>query len=149
AVSARAFDQLAAYAPTERLGGSNRYDTGLAIVGSAFDSAGTAFIATGRTFPDALAATGAAGSQGSPVILVDGVASRVSGDVLAALDRLGVSKIVIAGGPGAVSAGIEQQLGSRYSVERYGGADRYATAALINDAHFGSAPPDTMFLATG
>lgn len=44
---------------------------GLTIVNATFASADTAMIATGRSFPDTLAATGAAGKADAPVILVD------------------------------------------------------------------------------
>lgn len=149
AVSATVQKALARIAPTTRLGKLDRYATGLHIVDTAFRSADTAFIATGRAFPDALAATGAAAAMGAPVILVDGAKSSASSSTLASLKRLGVSRVVIAGGTGAVSAGIHSQLSRSYSVTRVGGADRYATAAAINDAFFSGATSDTLFLSTG
>ncbi|GAA3910075.1 cell wall-binding repeat-containing protein [Microbacterium invictum] len=149
AVSAKVADALRKLAPTQRLGKSDRYATGLHIVDSAFTSASTAFIATGRTFPDALAATGAAGALGAPVILVDGVQPKVSAATLSSLKRMGVNEVVIAGGTGAVSAGIESQLKKSYRVTRVGGADRYETAARINNRYFPASSSDTLFLATG
>ena len=150
AVSAGVFATLNSIAPTSRLGGTDRYATGLGIVNGMFSASTTAFIATGRSFPDALAATGAAGSRQAPVILVDGSLSSLSPATLAALTGLGVSSATIAGGTGAVSAGIESQLRHLgYSVVRYGGATRYDTAASINSALFPAGSTDTMFLATG
>lgn len=132
-----------------RLGGASRYATGLAIVEKSFDSADHAIIATGRSFPDALAATGAAGSRRAPVILVDGRANSLTPTTLAALGDLGVGSVTIAGGTSAVSAGIEGQLRrSGYTVARYGGANRYATATAINEAYFGSGGASTTFVAT-
>lgn len=137
-------------APTSRLSGADRYATGLAIVRSAFATADHAIIATGRTFPDALAATGAAGSRSAPVILVDGANPTVDARVLAELRRLDVSSVSIAGGPGAVSTGIAAHLSaSGYDVVRYGGATRYDTAALINRAYFPAGSASAAFLATG
>ncbi|MGA8046927.1 MAG: cell wall-binding repeat-containing protein, partial [Dermatophilaceae bacterium] len=141
---------LAGIAPVDRVGGPNRYETGLGIVNATFSSARTAFIATGRTFPDALAATGAAGTEGAPVILVDGLSSSAPASTLATLQRLGVQNVAIAGSNGAVSDGIANQLRSAgYVVTRFGGSNRYETAALINDAFFAPGSTHTMFLATG
>jgi putative cell wall-binding protein len=149
-VSAHAFDQLASLAATERLAAIDRYGTGLAVVNSAFATATTAIVATGRTYPDALAATGAAGKLGAPVVLVDGTAGVVPEPVLQELNRLGVESIAIAGGTGAVSAAIESHLRSAgFGVSRLAGPDRYGTAAAINSQYFGAGSTDTMFLATG
>ncbi|MBD8023312.1 cell wall-binding repeat-containing protein [Microbacterium gallinarum] len=150
AVSAGVLNSLSTIAPTTRLGDADRYLTGLKIVGATFDAADTAFIATGRGFPDALAATGAAGALKAPVILVDGTKSSVPSSTLAELARLGVQNVALVGSSSAVSSGIQSQLASAgYSVARYGGADRYATAAAINDSFFGYGSTDTLFLATG
>ncbi|MCD2444059.1 cell wall-binding repeat-containing protein [Agromyces sp. SYSU K20354] len=138
-------------APTSRLYGADRYATGRAIITRTFSGgADHAVIATGRTFPDALAATGAAGARQAPVILVDGARSTVPAATLKQLGDLGVSSISIAGGPGAVSNGIQSQLTSNgYSVTRYGGASRYETAALINQAYFPAGAAASTFVATG
>lgn len=150
AVSASVEKTLKAIAPVTRYGEADRYSTGLKIVNGAFKSAETAIIATGRSFPDALAATGVAGKEKAPVILVDGVQSTVTSATLTTLKNLGVKNIVITGGTAVVSSGIESQLKkSGYQVKRYGGADRYATAALINSAYFPEGSTDTMFVATG
>ncbi len=149
AVSNAALAALAAIAPTTRLGGTDRYATGLTIVNTAFTQSANAIIATGRGFADALTATGAAGSIGAPVILVDGSARSVPSTTLATLSRLGVTTIGIAGGAGAVSDGILNQLrGAGYGVTRYGGADRYDTSAVIYRGFFPAGATHT-FLATG
>ncbi|AXG12158.1 cell wall-binding repeat-containing protein [Intrasporangium calvum] len=150
AVSSAVATTLATIAPVTRYDGADRYATGLNIVNSTFASAATAMIATGRSFPDALAATGAAGKVDAPVILVDGTRSTVTSDTLSALTRLGVRHVTVAGGTAVVSTGIVTQLQSLgLTVTRYGGSDRYATAALINNAYFPTGSTDTMFLATG
>ncbi len=150
AVSSSVAAALAAIAPVQRFGGASRYETGLNVVNGLFTSADHAVIATGRNFPDALAATGAAGKLGAPVILVDGTRSSVPTAVINTLQRLGVTKIAIAGGTGVVSSAMQRQLVNLgYSVARYGGANRYATTAAINDAFFPAGSTDTIFLATG
>ncbi|WP_423494747.1 cell wall-binding repeat-containing protein [Microbacterium esteraromaticum] len=140
---------LSAIAPVQRLGGASRYETGQKIVKSVFPSSSHAFIATGRTFPDALAATGAAGANAAPVVLVDGVSRSVPAATLNMLAGLGVKSVTIVGGTGAVSSSIESQLRQRYSTSRIGGADRYATAANINNAFFSAGTAPAAFLATG
>lgn len=137
-------------APTTRLWGVDRIATGLKVVAEVFPSAGHAIIATARAFPDALAASGAAGSRKAPVILVDGGNSTLSAATLSALTRLKVTSVSIAGATGAVSAGIQSHLTrSGYEVTRYGGASRYETAALINQSYFPAGSAATSFLATG
>jgi len=150
AVSPAVVADLQTIASVTRYGGADRYDTGLKVVNGTFSSASTAIVATGRSFPDALSATGVAGKLKAPVILVDGVRAAVTGATLSTLANLGVTDVVIAGGTGAVSSGIEAQLkAAGYNVTRYGGADRYSTAALINNKFFPEGSTDTMFLATG
>ncbi|WP_314147269.1 cell wall-binding repeat-containing protein [uncultured Leifsonia sp.] len=139
-----------AIAPTERLAGSTRYGTAEAIDRRAFDSADQAIVATGRDFPDALAASGAAGARHAPIILVDGVRGSVPTSTLALVSRLGVRTAAIAGGTAVVSSGIQSQLGrSGVSVTRYAGASRFETSALLNSATFAPGSSTAEFLATG
>ena len=51
--------------------------------------------------------------------------------VSGALNTLGVSDVIIVGGAGAVSAGVESVLEGTYNVDRIAGADRYETAARV------------------
>jgi putative cell wall-binding protein len=148
AVSDGILSTLSGVAPTTRLGGIDRYQTALNIVNATFGSSNRAVIAAGGTFPDALSATGAAGSVQAPVILVNGSLPSVPQAVLDTLARLGVTSVTIAGGTGAVSSGIQTQLSQMASVSRLGGIDRYATSALINQAFFPGGGATT-FLAAG
>lgn len=141
--------EISTYGPVERLGGSNRYETCLKIVRKVFTTAPLVVIATGRNFPDALAATGLAGSKSSPVIIVDGTLASIPSDVINLITQLGPTSIVIAGGTGVVSTGIESQLSTLVPVVRYGGADRYLTAALINKGNFSKDSTDLLFVASG
>lgn len=133
----------------QRVSGDDRYSTSRAIADEFFASSDSAFIATGRDFPDALAAGPAAAKASSPVVLVPGTATTVDGATLALLDDLGVETVYIAGGIGVVSSGIEQQLDALTGVdaERLAGDDRYETAVAINDAIFGTGA--VVYLATG
>lgn len=150
AVSRAVFDTLESVAPTSRIAGSGRYETSAEVVKHFFPSSSHAFIATGRNFPDALAATSAAGSLAAPVLLVDGRSPSVPSSTIALLQSLGVNTVHISGGPAVVSAGIASQLSdSGFSVERHGGATRYETAATLNEAFFSPGATSTVFLATG
>lgn len=111
------------------LEGTTRYETAVEVALSAFTSADTAIIASGENFPDALAAAGLAGSYSAPLLLVQPTA--VPAVVGGALTTLGVSDVIIIGGEGAVSTGVESTLGATYNVDRIQGADRYETAARV------------------
>lgn len=131
-----------------RIAGADRFATARAVVDRAFTSATTAYVATGNNFPDALSAAAAAGSIGAPVILVNGPQPAIDNETSTLLDKLGVTTTVIAGGPSAVSTGIQSSLGQISAVSRVAGNDRYTTSLAINDAEvFKSAT--AAFLATG
>ena len=148
AVSARVAGQLEAYSPSiERASGADRYATSRAIAKRAFPTASTVFVATGRSFPDALSASAAAGAKGAPVVLVDGAKSGLDAASAAAIKAAKPARIVVAGGTGAVSSGVAAALARIAPVSRYGGSDRYATANSINAAFFPTAA--TAYLASG
>jgi putative cell wall-binding protein len=133
-----------------RAGGADRYEASRATAAAAFaGGADTAFLATGAKFSDALSSVSAASTVGAPVILIRGNESALDAPTLALLKSLGVSKIVLSGGPARISTGIERSLTSMYpgAVTRYGGADRFEVSAAINRAHFPSA--SRVYLATG
>jgi subtilisin family serine protease/putative cell wall-binding protein len=89
--------------PVERLGGATRYATSAAVAASAFPTGvPEAWVATGTTFPDALAGGAAAGAADAPVLLVPGT-GPVPGEVLAEITRLQPGRLVVLGGVGAVS----------------------------------------------
>ena len=149
-VSAGVATALSRVATTQRLAGADRYATADAIIRTAFPKADHAIIATGRSFPDALAATGAAGTRHAPIILVDGTQTTVAKTTLDRLSSIGATSISIAGGASVVSSGIQAQLTrAGMTVTRYGGATRYETAALLNKAYFPAGSSTTSFLATG
>jgi len=116
----------------ERLWGADRYQTAIEISKKTFagGSCPTVVLATGADFPDALAASGLAGVYGSPVLLTPKAA--LPAGLTAELVRLGANKVVIVGGPAAVSADVESALKlAGYAVDRAQGATRYETAADV------------------
>ncbi|WP_235923665.1 cell wall-binding repeat-containing protein [Microcella pacifica] len=134
----------------DRIAGANRYDTSRRLALDSYGGVGApvVYIATGAGYADALAAGPAAASVDAPVVLVPGASRSADSATLALLRHLDTERVVIVGGPGAVSSGIQQSLNAAgLAVERIAGADRYATAALIGAAHFPDAPRG--YLATG
>ncbi|WP_404429851.1 cell wall-binding repeat-containing protein [Microbacterium lacus] len=133
-----------------RIGEATRYETAEAVVRDAFRSGSpSAFIATGQNFPDALAAGAAAAHLGAPVILVPG-GEELPAATAALLADLGTVEVFIAGGPFAISSGIEadlQKLLGAVNVTRLAGETRYQTASVINATVFNGA--ERALLASG
>ena len=115
-----------------RLGGVDRYVTGLIVANEVIriagtDFGGTAYVATGADFPDALAVSPLASARVCPVLLADARTNAVS-------LPSAVASAVIVGGVGVVSPEVEHALAGSLgegNVERIFGADRYATAAAV------------------
>lgn len=155
-VSAAVLGQIDALVagPVTRLGGTDRYDTSRLIVADAFPagSSDEVFLATGGNFPDALSVAPVAGRAGAPVLLVDGAEDSLDAATTSALSRLGAESAVVIGQEPSISAGIEGELVSSGAVDettRIGGASRYATSRLINEAYPSEPLVDTTYLASG
>lgn len=145
--------QLAAYATSgvvERHAGPDRYATAATVSARAFaPGVPVAYVATGGSFPDALAGGVAAARQKGPVLLVapNAIPSATSKE----LGRLRPARIVVLGGTSAVSSGVLSALDAFTTgqVSRIAGADRYGTAIETSRATTGADAPRTVFLATG
>jgi putative cell wall-binding protein len=148
-VAPAVFDALKAIQPnTIRLSGIDRYAASRALVEFAFpDGAGTVYVSTGENFPDALSAAAAGGTTDAPVLLVPGRSSTLDAATLELLLGLDPDRILIAGGPGSVSPGIEARLASIAPTTRLGGNDRFDASLSVTSEAFTSA--DRVFLATG
>lgn len=138
---------LNTFAPTTRLFGQSRYETAVAISRTFGSGVPVAYVATGRSFPDALAAGAAAAAQGGPLLLVD--TATIPSAVSAEIARLRPHRIVVAGGAAVVSDGVLAQLNAMApgGATRLWGADRFGTAAAISRAAFPSA--GSTHIATG
>lgn len=111
AVSDETVDRARAVAGAggRRLAGEDRYGTSAAVAAAAFTAgldAGMVWLATGRAFPDALAAGPAAAASGAPVLLLDGQVAGGARDAEAWLMDTAtlVEALVVVGGETAVSA---------------------------------------------
>jgi len=144
AISAGVFNALAALPGVEatRIGGTSRYDTASLIAsetvrrieasGGTYD--GTAFVATGVNFPDALAASAFAADAGRPILLT--APTALSAETSQTVAALGVTRALVLGSEGALSSQVASDLASSLGEEnviRLGGSSRYATAMAIVD----------------
>lgn len=131
-----------------RVFGADRYATSRALITAFSPPSDTLYVATGRNYPDALAAAAAAGAQGAPVLLVNGLSTTLDAATRQLIAARSVQTVLIAGGASVVSSAIEIALSAEVdTVKRLAGLDRYETAVAINAHAFGTA--DRAFVATG
>ena len=142
-----------------RLSGDTRYETGVAVSRAQWANAGgdptgrlqTAHgvvLARGDKFPDALAGVPLAAKVHGPLLLTDpdSLTGVTENEIRRVLGPGGTVNIL--GGTSAVSQGVENRLRTLgYTVNRYWGADRDATALDI--ARRGLGDPAHVILATG
>ncbi len=138
AVSASVTDTLTSYGlHVTRFDGVDRYATA-AKIAAWVSSPGTVYLAYGYGEPDALAAGALAAEQGIPILLSDtNVLPEVTQDQLATLRP---KTVVLLGGTGVLSSDLQTRLAGQYSVQRWGGVDRYATEQVIFQNFFNQKP---------
>ncbi len=135
---------------TERLAGTDRYRTAVAISKRAFPSGGAdvVFVANGEDFPDALSAGPAAGFTDGSLLLTP--PSSLPTVVRNEIARLNPGTIYVVGGTGAVSASVFNALKAiQPNTVRLSGADRYATSRAVVSAVWHGENPGRVFIATG
>jgi putative cell wall-binding protein len=125
----------------ERFAGNDRYTTAARIATGSYASAETVLLANGQSddprtardeshFPDALAAAYLAGNRKAPTLLA--TEQTLPQPTKDALRTLQARNVVIIGGTGAISAGVEKELADAgYTVTRIAGANRYDTAKQV------------------
>ncbi len=99
----------------ERLAGANRFATArvVATVATQYGAdSGAVWVATGRSFPDALAAGAAVGATSGVLLLVDGPGGSGASDAGAYLSvfRPQLYEVHLIGGPDVVSPEVEEEL---------------------------------------
>jgi putative cell wall-binding protein len=130
-----------------RLFGADRYDTAADLSRQTFAiGVPLAVVATGTSFPDALAGAAAAGAKRGPVLLVQ--RDRLPGAVSDELRRLKPRRVLVLGGSAAISDDVLRSVDRIASADRIAGADRFATAVAASSEVFGSGVP-VAFIATG
>jgi SpoIID/LytB domain protein len=134
--------------PAPRLSGADRYETAAAVAAKFPAGVPVVYVASGESFPDALAGAARAGSLGGPVLLTD--PRSVPAATATALKRLAPAKIVVLGGTTAVSNAVVTALkpyATTDGVSRVDGADRYETAAKVASSFPHGV--DTVYVASG
>ena len=131
-----------------RVAGADRWTTATALSASAFGGGvPVVYIATGSTFPDALAGGPAARMHGGPILLT--LPTDLPDATKAELARLKPGRIVVLGGRSAIADSVLAELDpyTAGTVRRVSGDDRYATAAAISASAFTAAP--VVYVVTG
>ena len=116
-----------------RLAGADRYATSRAVAARVIDIlgetySGTALVATGGNYPDALAGAPLAAGLDWPVLLARPDSVYLPTDT---------TDVMILGGTGAVTPAVQTYIEGKLgvdAVERVGGMNRYETAAMIAQA---------------
>lgn len=136
-----------AFGPSSRVMGARRIGTAVAASRRSFEAASTVMLARADAYPDALAGAPLAGKEQAPVLLThrDGLPTAVGAEI----DRLGAQRAVILGQRDVVSEQVAEQLRRRgLEVERIGGSDRFATAAMLARRVAGETPQE-VYLTEG
>ncbi len=152
AVDTTVADEIAAITGSDpiRLAGANRYATAAAIsAASHTPNTPLVYVTTGMNYPDAISIGPVAALGDAPVLLV--MTDDIPGETLAELSRLSPERIVIIGGPAAVSDAVVTRL-APYAIdpiERLAGHDRYGTATEVSRSFFATGSAHEVFIATG
>lgn len=145
--------------PIEGLG---RIETAIDAARTVFGSkdagfgADTVILATARAFPDALGGGALAGMLYAPILLTEpnALPASVATEIV---ENLGASKVIVLGGTGAISQGVENTLRNLpgivdveriQGVNRYETAERVATRVLQERAALPTPPPQDLALVT-
>jgi putative cell wall-binding protein len=122
AVSAAVETRLRSYTSNVvRLAGADRFGTAVAVSRATYPSGATrAFIATGMSYPDALAAVPVAGRQRAPILLA--TPSSIGSATLTELGRVNPGTVFMLGGEAALGAnvakGLQRTLGACWSANK-------------------------------
>jgi putative cell wall-binding protein len=93
--------QLKKIAPTDRVGGADRYAVSASLNAGAIPISAQAFLVTGSNFPDALTGSAWAGEVAAPLYVSQ--PTCVPAAVLGALDQQSVTHVTLIGGPNSLS----------------------------------------------
>ncbi|MDO4792448.1 MAG: cell wall-binding repeat-containing protein [Buchananella hordeovulneris] len=136
-------------APTvDRVAGKNRVTTALEAA-RAGDFGDTAVLVTGANYVDGAAAAPLAAHYKAPLLLTMG--KTLEPELKAGIEELDITNIVIVGGTGSVSAGIQRDLRHLgVTVTRLEGADRFDTnMSVIKHLNSKGAGKGGVFVTTG
>lgn len=114
----------------KKIYGKDRFSTATEVSQEGWYYSDYAIVANGLGFADALCSTPLSKAVDGPILLTH--ANKLPDVTKNEISRLGVKKVYIVGGTGAVSKNIENQIRSMgIQVQRLGGKDRFETSLLI------------------
>lgn len=125
----------------ERIGGQDRYDVSSQIA-LKVGGAGTAVVANGQNFPDALSIAPYAAKHGYPMLLTR--SDKLPDIINKTIKQLNINNTIISGGVLSVDENVRASLPSS---KRISGADRYQVSANILQTYYPA--PAKAFVATG
>lgn len=140
---------LTVAAKMRRAAGADRYGTAVALSQLAFpNGAPNVYLASGRTFADALPTGALSGLQPGPILLTDSCSLPAS--TAAELARLKPKALYVIGGQLAVCDAVAQAAAqaSGASATRVAGGDRYATDAAVAELGW-PGTTGTVYVTTG
>jgi len=137
---------------TVRISGAGRIETAVEVSRASYETgtAGAVVLARADVFADALAGTPLAIDVDAPILLTDSdtLHPLVESELARVLPETGTPTVYLLGGTVALDQPVEDRLDELgYDTVRYGGLNRFATAAIIADE--GLDNPDTLLLANG
>lgn len=114
-----------------RLSGDDRYGTASAIIDEGGQANGTALLATGTNFPDALGGGAVAYAKDMPLAITK--PGDLPDSVLASLKSANITKVLVLGGKSAVSEAVVKELEDEdiEVTKRFAGVDRAETSAML------------------
>lgn len=129
---------------SDRLAGSDRYETAIQIAAS-FEKPDTVYLARGDNQADAVAG---GKLPGGPLLLVN-ESSKVRDEVAAMIKKLGAKNVVVLGGTSAVSDATVKAVSGDLKVARVAGMSRFDTAAEISKVLTKEKTVAKVYLANG
>ncbi len=136
-------------ANVERIAGSSRYATNLAVNAKTMKTGAPVFVATGASYPDALSVAPAVRAENGSLVLVG--KNKVDQGTLDLLKEKKPSAVYVIGGNNAISSAVVTQLKSATGVnpQRISGSSRYETSERIFNKFFATKDINGVFIATG
>ncbi|CAA9383580.1 MAG: hypothetical protein AVDCRST_MAG35-2 [uncultured Quadrisphaera sp.] len=152
ALGAGSAQAVSGFAFDERLAGPTRLETAVAASKALVPEGSTSqdVVIVSQFAPiDGLTASYLAGLKNAPILFTE--TNSMSPVTVAELERLKPENIWIVGGFNVISADLEASWKPKYKVTRYGGTDRYETAAKVAQADFAVTgfEPERVFIANG
>lgn len=115
---------------SERISGTDRYETAANIAEMGWTASDYAILASGENYPDALCAAPLAAKFAAPILLTS--QNKLEEETKDQFSYLNVKKVIIVGGEGVISAKVEEAIKNLgIEVLRAAGLNRYETSLEV------------------